>query len=425
MLPRYRRRSSSFDTATDPFVEELNRIKKSILFKGNKNMNRFTIAPHTDEQLKTVATMLPDEVLCHTSNYKSRNFEAAVFFADISGFTDLSDKYQSLENGASKLSTVINFYLGSMVQEILSHDGDIIKYAGDAFLAIFRADKEGSLQTAIHKALDTALIIQKNCSNYLTEIGITLNGELLVKLYFTQFQMSFMLLVKIAISGGEVLFSLIGDENSSHYVVVGDPIWHVKSLQETIKATEILVSSKAWFYVQESHYLYYHNKDLRHYKIEGFRDILKVAQRQQESALNFHEMRKTTLMLDNDISVMSLTMLDSSINHREMSEMAMAMDPNEAYSRKLRNFSTFILMLTIISITVRPSINLLTNKKSKRFLHRFIIKPVLNIIDLNESIDFLTEMRQIVVVFVNFVVAKSDSSGLVQIVNEIYNSLCG
>jgi len=98
-------------------------------------------------------------------------------FADISGFTELSEKYQNLENGASKLSAVLNFYLGIMVQEILSHDGDIIKYAGDAFIATFRKENQMSIQNSIHNAIDTAIIIQKNCRNFLTEVNVTLNGK--------------------------------------------------------------------------------------------------------------------------------------------------------------------------------------------------------------------------------------------------------
>lgn len=66
-----------------------------------------------------------------------------------------------------------------MVQEILSNDGDVIKYAGDAILAIFKVQNEVSMQSAIHNAIDTALIIQKNCRNYVTEVGVTLNGEVL------------------------------------------------------------------------------------------------------------------------------------------------------------------------------------------------------------------------------------------------------
>lgn len=179
---RRQRGSVAFSSANNS-IEELKRIKKNLLLKSNRNVSRFTINPRvslrlTDEQVSTITSMLPDEVNNHSYDYKIRKFEAAVIFADISGFTDLSDKYQSFENGASKLSMVLNFYLGSMVQEILSHGGDILKYAGDAFLAIFRADNDSTLQEAIHRAISSALIIQKNCSDYRADaVSVTLNGE--------------------------------------------------------------------------------------------------------------------------------------------------------------------------------------------------------------------------------------------------------
>ena len=59
----------------------------------------------------------------------------------------------------------------------MKSSGDIIKYSGDAFIAIFRSENETSMQEAVHKAIDTALIIQKNCRNYETDVGVTLNGE--------------------------------------------------------------------------------------------------------------------------------------------------------------------------------------------------------------------------------------------------------
>lgn len=173
------RRKTVFNSS-ETLVQELTRIRKNLLLKSNKNVSRFTIGARssvrlTDDQVQAITSMLPDEVNNH-HDYNIRKFEAAVLFADISGFTDLSDKYQSFENGASKLSIVLNFYLGSMVQEILSHNGDIIKYAGDAFLAIFPAGND--LQDAIHRAIHASIIVQKNCSNYRTEVGgVTLNGE--------------------------------------------------------------------------------------------------------------------------------------------------------------------------------------------------------------------------------------------------------
>jgi class 3 adenylate cyclase len=176
-----RRKSQSFDVSGG-FVDELIRVRTNLLVKSNQNLKRCDVSGRasfamTEDQLKSIASMLPDEINHHGCDYELRKFQAAVFFADISGFTDLSEKYKNFENGASKLSMVLNFYLGSMVQEILSLGGDIIKYAGDAFLATFRADSEENLQEAVHKAIDAALIIQKSCTNYRTDAGVVLNGK--------------------------------------------------------------------------------------------------------------------------------------------------------------------------------------------------------------------------------------------------------
>ena len=114
-------------------------------------------------------------------------------------------------------------------------------------------------------------------------------------------------------------FSLIGNEKSSHYVIVGDPIWQVKSLQENIKAGEILVTIKAWFYAQESLYSYVYNRDLRFYKVENFKDNLGVAQRQQEATLNFYEMQRK--MGKDELSSASVTLHDQSFDPFSLNEL--------------------------------------------------------------------------------------------------------
>lgn len=141
-----------------------------------------------------------------------------------SGFTDLSEKFnQPGKGGASKLSQVLNSYMGAMVQEILSHGGDILKFSGDAFLVLFKETSSVSMADATHRAIDTAIIIQKSFGAYETEVGVTLR-------------------VKIAISAGEVQFSLIGTESFSHYVVIGQPVWKVKIAEKVAEPGDIIVN---------------------------------------------------------------------------------------------------------------------------------------------------------------------------------------
>lgn len=183
------RRKTSFQTfelpSNDVLLDKLNHVKNNLLLNSNKNATKFMTSSRNSvrhkydelEKIKIMGSMLPDELLHHAGDYEPRHFEAVILFADISGFTDLSDKYQKFDNGASKLTIVLNFYLGTMVQEILSHGGDIIKYSGDAFLAMFKVNTDISMQEATQKALETAIVIQKNCRNYQTDVGVVLNGK--------------------------------------------------------------------------------------------------------------------------------------------------------------------------------------------------------------------------------------------------------
>jgi hypothetical protein len=74
------------------------------------------------------------------------------------------------------MTQVLNKYLGSMVQEVMSHSGDVLKFSGDAFLAIFKSSESETMRDAVHEALDCALIIQKNYGSYLTDVGVIIRG---------------------------------------------------------------------------------------------------------------------------------------------------------------------------------------------------------------------------------------------------------
>lgn len=337
---------------------------------------------YLDEHIKylQIAPLLPDEIIKQSSDDEVRTFGAVIIFADVSGFTDLSDKYQSVDNGASKLSTVLNFYLGNMIQEILSQKGDIIKFAGDAFLASFKITSQTSFHNAVQNAIDVSLLIQKNCKNFMTEVGVILN-------------------VKIAISCGEVHFSVIGDENLSHYVIVGEPIWQVKGLQDHILPGEILLTQSAWFFTQETFYTYQFMREHRCYKITGFRDQTNVI-RQQYEAMN---MQGETFGME------------ISEGRSNLSESELTFNPFSYDDLVVNSDETFVVRSTI---NMEPSF--FDNRKS---LRRFVISPLLNAIDLGDSIDSLTEMRSVVIVFANFVVPEKSPTGICHITNLIFIKL--
>jgi class 3 adenylate cyclase len=63
----------------------------------------------------------------------SERFQAALLFADISGFTALTERLAERGPvGAEELTRLLNDYFGQLVDTMIEHGGDVVKFAGDA-----------------------------------------------------------------------------------------------------------------------------------------------------------------------------------------------------------------------------------------------------------------------------------------------------
>lgn len=77
--------------------------------------------------------------------------EAAIWFSDIRGFTTMSEGLS-----AEQLVTTLNDYYGRVVNAIYDHQGEVLKYIGDAVLAIFPVQSFADSGEACRAALAAA-----------------------------------------------------------------------------------------------------------------------------------------------------------------------------------------------------------------------------------------------------------------------------
>lgn len=176
------------------------------------------------------------------------------------GFTELCETYNQIGSGGpSRLTDMLNSFIGAMVQEIMSHGGDVIKFSGDAFLALWKSGGY-SMRDYIQEAINCALIIQKSHNNFITDVGVTLRGKISLEKHPSLQILNFghpenIFSVKLAISSGPVLFSIIGDSLLSHYIEVGQPILDTKDILDICRAGDIIVSEKTFAFVDSSSYI--------------------------------------------------------------------------------------------------------------------------------------------------------------------------
>ena len=66
----------------------------------------------------------------------AEDFQAAILFADISGFTLLTERLAERgPTGVEALTRILNEYFGQLIDIIHEFGGDVVKFAGDAVIA--------------------------------------------------------------------------------------------------------------------------------------------------------------------------------------------------------------------------------------------------------------------------------------------------
>ncbi len=151
--------------------------------------------------------------------------EATVLFADLRGFTPLSEKLPPRE-----LIKLLNRYLECMSVEIERHGGVIDKFIGDAIMAIFGAPVEQ--QDPAGQALRAALAMEQALVRFNNEMRA--EGRL-------------DLAIGIGINTARVVAGNLGSQRRLNYSVIGDGV-NVAARLETLTrdpeySTNILISA--------------------------------------------------------------------------------------------------------------------------------------------------------------------------------------
>lgn len=170
----------------------------------------------------------------------SERFPAAVLFADISGFTALTEQLARRGPvGAEELTQLLNAYFGQLIDLVTAHGGDIVKFAGDALIALWPAANQNGepqpalLSTATRRAAQCSLAVQDRLQGYEVAPNIQLS-------------------LRLTLGAGEILAMHLGGEYSRwEFLVTGAPLVQVGSAGQFAQPGQVILSSEAWSQIQE------------------------------------------------------------------------------------------------------------------------------------------------------------------------------
>jgi adenylate cyclase len=148
------------------------------------------------------------------------NQEVSVLFADIRGFTGISEKM-----APEKVVEILNDYFTRVTDVIFDNEGTLDKYLGDGIMAVFGAPI--SRQHDARNAVRAAIEIQR--------LVVQLNRDAAAREWPE-------LKIGIGINTGMVVAGNIGSPSRLDYTVIGDAVNAAARLMAAARAGEILIS---------------------------------------------------------------------------------------------------------------------------------------------------------------------------------------
>jgi adenylate cyclase len=148
---------------------------------------------------------------------------AAIWFCDLRGFTELSERMDR-----DRLLACLNQYFDAMAGPVEAHGGEILKFMGDAMLAIFPLDSDQACRRALAAALDArAAMARLNRER-------AAHGEEALRM-------------GIALHAGDVMYGNIGALHRLDFTVIGPAVNLAARLEELCRELGLdLVLSNAF-----------------------------------------------------------------------------------------------------------------------------------------------------------------------------------
>jgi len=198
---------------------------------------------------KYVSPQMLDMLTAEGFNIKTggEKIEAAVIFTDLANFTNMCERVGDPE----RIVATLNDYFEKTTAHIFDHDGVVIKFIGDAILAVWGAplkDPDSALKAA--------------------RAGLKLSHDATLEIE------GVMLETRIGIHFGELVAGNIGSARRVDYTLIGDAVnlaARLESLNKTL-GTNILISDEVRQRIGNE----FHTRLVGRFKVKGRREVTVI-----------------------------------------------------------------------------------------------------------------------------------------------------
>ncbi|XP_066886229.1 adenylate cyclase type 10 isoform X3 [Kogia breviceps] len=131
-----------------------------------------------------------------------------------------------MDRGAEQLVEILNHYISAIVEKVLIFGGDILKFAGDALLALWKVERR-QLKNIITVVIKCSLEIHGLFETQESEEGLDVR-------------------VKIGLAAGHITMLVFGDETRNYFLVIGQAVDDVRLAQNIAQMNDVILSPNCW-----------------------------------------------------------------------------------------------------------------------------------------------------------------------------------
>lgn len=153
---------------------------------------------------------------------ESERRQVTIVFADISGFTSMSEKMDPEE-----VTSVMNDCFAILGKAITDHGGTIDKFMGDCVMSVFGAPV--AIEDAPKRAINAAIEMRSKLHQFSKRESLSIS-----------------LGIHFGINSGEVISGAIGSAGKKEFTVMGDAVNLASRLEELSEEGQILVGQSTY-----------------------------------------------------------------------------------------------------------------------------------------------------------------------------------
>ncbi|XP_066110583.1 adenylate cyclase type 10-like [Saccopteryx bilineata] len=128
--------------------------------------------------------------------------------------------------GGEQLVGILNHHLSGIVETVLLYGGDILKFAGDALLALWKVERT---------QLKSIITLVIRCSLKIHQLFRLKESEEGLKVH-----------VKIGLAAGHISMLVFGDEARDFFLVTGQTVDDVRRAQDLAQVNDVVLSPNCW-----------------------------------------------------------------------------------------------------------------------------------------------------------------------------------